>query len=121
MQCQSCGMLMQDEHNYCGNCGKPLQGSRILLKDLVAGGFFKPGDKISCSHKNGKVEATIQADGTLEVGGKIYSSPPEAIAAARGVACDSWHCWKFYDPTEKREKPIHSLKGQFKRQQAKVD
>ncbi len=118
MQCQSCGRLMQDENNYCGNCGKPLQGSRIQMKDVVNAGLLKPGDKIHCSLKKGNVEATVQADGTLELNGKIYQNPPEAIAAARGVACDSWHCWKYYDATEQREKPIHSLKGRLRRNEA---
>ena len=119
MQCQSCSMLMPDEHNYCGNCGKPLQGARILFKDLVAGGLIKAGDKIRCSHKGDKiVEATVQVDGTLEISGKIYKNPPDAMEAARGVACDSWHCWKFLDPASNREKPIHSLKGELRRKQA---
>jgi hypothetical protein len=118
MQCQGCGMLMPDENNYCGNCGKPLQGSRILFKDLVMGGVIKAGDKISCRHKRDTVEAIVQADGTLEVGGKIYNSPPEAIVAVRGVACDSWHCWRIFDPAENRDRPIHSLKPAFKRKQA---
>lgn len=65
MECQSCNILMPDENNYCGNCGKPLQGDRILFKDLVAGGAIKAGVKITCSHKGKPVEATVQADGTL--------------------------------------------------------
>ncbi len=89
------------------------------LKDLVTGGVIKAGDKIKCSHHGDRtIEATIQADGTLEVGGKIYDHPPEAIGAARGVACDSWHCWKYFDPVANRDKPIHSLKGEFRRKQA---
>ena len=118
MQCQGCGMLMPDENNFCGNCGQPLQGSRILFQDLVKEGVFKAGDKISCSHKRYQVTAIVQADGTLEVGGKIYNGPPEAMMAVRGVACDSWHCWKFMDPVQNRDRPIHSIKWAFERKQA---
>lgn len=118
MKCQNCDMLMPDENNYCGNCGKPLEGSRIFFKDLVAAGEIKAGAKITCRHKSAIVEGIVQADGTLEVDGKIYNSPPEAIAVIRGVACDSWHCWKFFDPVDNRERPIHSIKVAFKRKQA---
>lgn len=118
MQCQSCGWLIPDEYKYCGNCGTPLQGQRILMKDLVASGIIKAGDKITCSHRQDRVEATVQADGRLEIKGKFYNSPPEAIAAVRGVACDSWHCWKYNDPVEKRERPIHSFKGDLRRKQS---
>ncbi len=118
MQCQKCSRLMPDENNYCGNCGTPLQGSRILFKDCVDGGLIKAGDKIKCTHKSEEVLATVRSDGKLEIGGKVFNDPPEAMEAARGVACDSWHCWKFHVASENRDRPIMNLKAQLKAKRA---
>lgn len=118
MQCQKCSRLVPDEHNYCGYCGAPLQGPRILFEDVVAAGIIKPGEKIRCSHRSEEVIATVRADGKLEIGGKVFNDPPEAMEAARGVACDSWHCWKIRDASENRDRPIMSLKGQLRAKRA---
>lgn len=118
MKCASCGRLMADEYNYCGICGKALSGARILFKDVVADGLIKPGDKIKCTHKSEEVFATVKADGKLEISGKTYNDPPEAMEAARGVACDSWHCWKFRIASEDRDRPIMGLKSQFRAKRA---
>lgn len=118
MQCQKCNRLMPDEHNYCGNCGAPLQGARILFKDVVANGLIKAGDKIKCTHKSEEVLATVRSDGKLEIAGKVFNDPPEAMEAARGVACDSWHCWKVHVAAENRDRPIMSLKAQLRAKRA---
>ncbi|MCL5734862.1 MAG: zinc ribbon domain-containing protein [Actinobacteria bacterium] len=108
MQCKNCGSNNPDTNNYCGNCGAPL-GSASTLHDLMAAGFLKAGDSITCKVKGEEVDATILEDGRVQYGDKTYDTPFLAIEGIRGYRCDSWSCWKARGP-EGKVKPLHLLR-----------
>ncbi len=54
--------------------------------------------------------ATVLPDGTLDVSGTRYSSPPGASRAVSGTNENGWHFW-LLDPRSKRS--LHDLWQQY--------
>jgi len=66
------------------------------LEPLVRSGWIKEGSKLTWSYKKRPYEATVLADGTLVLDGKLYSTPS---AAANDIidsgAVSGWEAWKL--------------------------
>ncbi len=113
MLCQKCQRNMPDEFSFCGFCGSPIKGEKVTLKDLVDAGIFKAGTPIACTFRGKDFEATIKADGKINYNGKDFAGPLVAAEAIRGRVCDSWFCWKYFDPSIKRSRPIAHYRAEL--------
>lgn len=113
MLCERCERLMPDEFSFCGFCGSPLGGGKITLKDLLDAGILKAGDQITCTYKGKELTATITAEGKVNYNGKDFPGPLAAIEAIRGRICDSWFCWRYFDPKDTRSRAIAHYRSEL--------
>lgn len=113
MLCQKCQRHLPDEFSFCGFCGSPLQGRKTTLKDLLDAGILKAGDQITCGYRGKDFEATITAEGKINHNGKDFPGPLVAAEAIRGMVCDSWFCWKYFDPSVNRSRPIAHYRAEL--------
>jgi hypothetical protein len=75
----------------------------VDLLDLISAGWLQPGTVLYPRQKKfSETLATLLSDGSLDVGGKIYSSPSDAAGAIVGSVRNGW--WFFLvDPQAKRD------------------
>jgi hypothetical protein len=76
---------------------------RVDLSDLISAGWLQPGTVLYPRQKKfADTTATLLSDGSLDVGGKIYSSPSDAAGAIVGSVRNGW--WFFLvDPQTKKD------------------
>jgi hypothetical protein len=79
-------------------------GDWVELKHLLAAGLLAPGDKLVATHRDFKGrEATLTADGAIELDGKRYTSPSAAGHALRQRATNGWYFWAVADGRRLRD------------------
>lgn len=79
-------------------------GDWVELKHLIAAGLLVPGDKLVATHRDFKGrEATLTADGAIELDGKRYTSPSAAGHALRQRATNGWYFWAVADGRRLRD------------------
>lgn len=102
-----------------GHLGKITEGGgassiTIELPQLVAAGALEPGARLFGRTSGGKMaEATIMANGHLEVDGKSFETPSGAARYVRGGGTNGWRFWVLDDGRQ-----IHDLRNAFRRQLA---
>jgi len=76
---------------------------RVDLSDLISAGWLQPGTILYPRQKKfADKTATLLSDGSLDVDGKIYSSPSDAAGAIVGSVRNGW--WFFLvDPQVKKD------------------
>lgn len=57
--------------------------------------YVKRRFKIRATHKGKSYEATVRADGTINLDGTLYNSPSMAGKGAIGRGIDGWLFWRF--------------------------
>lgn len=86
-----------------GHHGKVLDpqtkaGDWVELKHLIEAGQLAPGNKLVATHRDFKGrEATLTADGTIELNGKRYATPSAAGRSLRKRATNGWYFWAVAD------------------------
>ncbi|MEE2038965.1 DUF262 domain-containing protein [Nocardiopsis sp. CT-R113] len=79
-------------------------GDWVELKHLIEAGLLAPGDKLVATHRDFKGrEATLTADGAIELAGKRYTTPSAAGYALRKKATNGWYFWSVADGRRLRE------------------
>ena len=64
----------------------------VELKHLIEAGLLGPGDKLVATHRDFKgKEATLTADGAIELDGKRFTSPSAAGHSLRKRATNGWY------------------------------
>ena len=72
----------------------------VSLKNLLEAGLLQPGQRIVGNRTGVMCEATVTADGQVELeDGRREDSPSTAGAAALGTkSCNGWHFWQTDTP-----------------------
>ncbi|MGO2521474.1 MAG: GmrSD restriction endonuclease domain-containing protein, partial [Microbacterium sp.] len=79
-------------------------GDGVELKHLIEAGLLFAGDKLVATHRDFKGrEATLAADGSIEVDGKRFTSPSAASRALRERATNGWYFWAVADGRRLRD------------------
>lgn len=79
-------------------------GDWVELKHLIEAGLLVPGDKLVATHRDFKgKEATLTADGAIELDGKRYTSPSAAGHSLRKRATNGWYFWAVADGRRLRD------------------
>lgn len=79
-------------------------GDWVELKHLIEAGHLKAGEKLVATHRDFKGrEATLTADGAIELGGKRYKSPSAAGHSLRKRATNGWYFWAVGDGRRLRD------------------
>ncbi|WP_262391880.1 DUF262 domain-containing protein [Nocardiopsis sp. CNR-923] len=79
-------------------------GDWVELKHLIEAGLLAPGDKLVATHRDFKGrEATLTADGAIELAGKRYTSPSAAGYTLRKKATNGWYFWSVADGRRLRD------------------
>ncbi|MGN6252016.1 MAG: GmrSD restriction endonuclease domain-containing protein [Marmoricola sp.] len=79
-------------------------GDWVELKHLIGAGLLAPGDKLVATHRDFKgKEATLAADGAIELDGKRYTSPSAAGHSLRKRATNGWYFWAVADGRRLRD------------------
>jgi hypothetical protein len=79
-------------------------GDWVELKHLIEAGLLAPGDKLVATHRDFKgKEATLTADGAIELDGKRYTSPSAAGHSLRKRATNGWYFWAVADGRRLRD------------------
>lgn len=79
-------------------------GDWVELKHLIEAGLLSPGGKLVATHRDFKGrEATLTADGAIELAGKRYTSPSAAGRALRKKATNGWYFWSVTDGRRLRD------------------
>lgn len=79
-------------------------GDWVELKHLIEAGLLAPGDKLVATHRDFKgKEATLTADGAIELDGKRYTSPSAAGHSLRKRATNGWYFWAVTDGRRLRD------------------
>jgi hypothetical protein len=79
-------------------------GDWVELKHLIEAGLLAPGDKLVATHRDFKGrEATVTADGAIELAGKRYTTPSAAGHALRKKATNGWYFWSVADGRRLRD------------------
>ena len=79
-------------------------GDWVELKHLIEAGLLAPGDKLVATHRDFKgTEATLTADGAIELDGKRYTSPSAAGHSLRKRATNGWYFWAVADGRRLRD------------------
>jgi hypothetical protein len=71
----------------------PGVGDYITLADLMASEVLEEGTILVGHVDDGEVQATLLADGLIEVDGEVYDTPSGAGRAAKGVGVNGWWWW----------------------------
>jgi hypothetical protein len=79
-------------------------GDWVELKHLIEADLLRPGDKLVATHRDFKgKEATLTADGAIELDGKRFTSPSAAAASLRKKATNGWYFWAVADGRRLRD------------------
>lgn len=79
-------------------------GDWVELKHLIEAGLLAPGDKLVATHRDFKgQEATLTADGAIELEGKRFTSPSAAGHSLRKRATNGWYFWAVADGRRLRD------------------
>ncbi|GAA4357542.1 GmrSD restriction endonuclease domain-containing protein [Microbacterium rhizosphaerae] len=79
-------------------------GDWVELKHLIEAGLLAGGDKLVATHRDFKgMEATVTADGAIDLNGKRYTSPSAAGLALRKRATNGWYFWAVADGRRLRD------------------
>jgi hypothetical protein len=79
-------------------------GDWVELKHLIEAGLLSAGGKLIATHRDYKGrEATLTADGAIELDGKRYASPSAAGRALRKLATNGWYFWAVPDGRRLRD------------------
>jgi HAMP domain-containing protein len=79
-------------------------GDWVELKHLIEAELLAPGDKLIATHRDFKgEEATLTADGAIDLEGKRYTSPSAAGRALRNRATNGWYFWAVADGRRLRD------------------
>jgi hypothetical protein len=73
-------------------------GHDLTATDLIALGALEPGCALVATADGQDVEATLLADGTVEVEGEIYPSLSAAGKAVLGRGVNGWWFWRVQTP-----------------------
>lgn len=69
-------------------------GDWVELKHLIESGLLSAGDRLIATHRDHKgKEATLTADGAIELDGKRFTSPSSAARALRESPTNGWYFW----------------------------
>jgi len=76
----------------------------VELRHLIAAGLLASGDTLIATHRDFKGrEATVTADGSIELDGIRYKSPSAAGYALRKKATNGWYFWGVTDGRRLRD------------------
>lgn len=79
-------------------------GDWIELKHLIEAGLLAPGEALVATHRDFKgKEATLTADGAIELDGKRFTSPSAAGHFLRKRATNGWYFWAVADGRRLRD------------------
>lgn len=79
-------------------------GDWVEIKHLIEAGLLAAGDKLLATHRDHKDrEATLLADGAIEIDGKRFASPSAAGRWLRGRATNGWYFWAVADGRRLRD------------------
>lgn len=79
-------------------------GDWVELKHLIEAGLLADGDKLVATHRDFKGrEATLTAEGAIDLDGKQYKSPSAAGFALRKRATNGWYFWAVADGRRLRD------------------
>jgi hypothetical protein len=79
-------------------------GDWVELKHLIDATLLAPGDKLVATHRDFKGrEATVTANGAIELDGKRYASPSAAGYALRAKSTNGWYFWAVEDGRRLRD------------------
>lgn len=79
-------------------------GEWVELKHLIEADFLAAGDKLLATHRDFKgQEATLTAEGAIELDGKRYSTPSAAARSLRKRATNGWYFWAVADGRRLRD------------------
>jgi hypothetical protein len=79
-------------------------GDWVELKHLIEAGLLAPGDKLLATHRDFKGKAaTLTAEGSIELDGKVYTSPSAAGHSLRKRATNGWYFWAVADGRRLRD------------------
>lgn len=79
-------------------------GDWVELKHLIEAGFLTPGQTLIATHRDFKgKEATVTAEGTIELDGKQYKAPSPAGYALRQKSTNGWYFWALPDGRRLRD------------------
>lgn len=93
-------------HGHHGRVLDPQTKARdwVELKHLIEAGLLAPGDKLVATHRDFKgKEASLSADGAIELDGKRFTSPSAAGHALRKRATNGWYFWAVADGRRLRD------------------
>jgi hypothetical protein len=90
----------------------------VSLKDLIDAGVLLPGARLTRSRDGAHYEATVNADGTLELpGNRRASSLSAAAELARGRRANGWTFWTV--ETQSGPATLSALRDQAMRERAR--
>lgn len=76
----------------------------VEIKHLIEAGLLAAGDKLLATHRDSPgVEATIAADGHIELNGKRFGTPSGAGGHLRKKATNGWYFWALADGRRLRD------------------
>lgn len=79
-------------------------GDWVELKHLLEAGLIEAGDKIMATHRDYRGrEATLTADGAIEMEGKRFETPSAAGRALRRQSTNGWYFWAVADGRRLRD------------------
>jgi hypothetical protein len=87
-------------------------GDWIELKHLIDAEFLAPGTTLVALHRDYMgIEATLLADGQIELEGKKFTSPSGAGRHLRESQTNGWHFWGLQDGRRLRDVRSEFLKS----------
>lgn len=79
-------------------------GDWVTLQHLIQAGFLTVGQVLSATHRDFKgVDAVLTSDGSIELGGRLYSSPSAAAMSLRKHSTNGWYFWAVADGRRLRD------------------
>lgn len=85
----------------------------ITLQDLINQGLLTPGQPLAFTYPGLPASATLQADGSLSLDGKLYPTPSGAAQSLRHGPTNGWAYWSTVGPTGAPSKSIAELRQQM--------
>ncbi len=93
---------------------EPRKLARIPFGVLLEHGFLHPGDALFFGTE-GKIKATIQADGSLICEGK-RGSIHSVAREIKGGPANGWTIWHYWDGETNSRQPIEKLREEYRKQ-----
>ena len=76
----------------------------VRLKHLMDAGMLAAGDELLATHRDfSGVEATVTADGGIELNGKLFGTPSGAGDYLRKKPTNGWYFWSLADGRRLRD------------------